>query len=175
MKQISLKKLIISGIFLSLCIILPYFTGHIPQIGKALSPMHIPVLICGFICGAPYGCLIGFLAPFLGYMINGMPPIMPTGLSMAFEIATYGAISGFLYHRLPKKAICLYVVLILSMIAGRVVWGIASLFLFQLQGKAFTFELFLSGAFFNAIPGIVCHILIIPPIVIALRKSHIIK
>ena len=26
------------------------FTGQIPQIGSALSPMHIPVLLSGFFC-----------------------------------------------------------------------------------------------------------------------------
>ncbi len=172
MKQIPLKKLVFSGVFLALCIILPYFTGHIPQIGSALSPMHIPVLICGFICGAPYAALIGFIAPILGYFINGMPPLMPIGLSMAFEMATYGIASGLLHTILPKKSIYLYVSLILSMLVGRAVWGIASVILFSLQGKAFTFQLFLSGAFINAIPGIICHILIIPPLVIGIKKSH---
>ena len=30
---------------------LPFLTGQIPQIGAMLSPMHIPVLLCGFLCG----------------------------------------------------------------------------------------------------------------------------
>ena len=45
------KRLVLAGMFLALCLVLPFLTGQIPEIGSALSPMHIPVLICGFVCG----------------------------------------------------------------------------------------------------------------------------
>ena len=51
----NLKKLVLSGMFLALGIVLPFVTGQIPQIGSMLCPMHIPVLLCGFICGWQYG------------------------------------------------------------------------------------------------------------------------
>lgn len=57
-------RLTISAMFLAIGLVLPFFTGQIPQIGKMLLPMHIPVLLCGFICGAPYGLAIGFILPF---------------------------------------------------------------------------------------------------------------
>ena len=58
-----------------------------------------------------------------------------------------------------------------SMLAGRVVWGIARLILAGLSGSSFTWALFLAGAFTNAIPGIILHIVLIPVIVMALERA----
>ena len=150
---------------------LTFLTGQIPQIGNALSPMHIPVLMCGLICGWQYGLAVGFAAPLLRFLLFGMPPIMPTGLAMMFELAAYGAFSGLLLQFLPKKLYCLYASLIGAMLGGRIVWGIARFVLGQIVGPAFTFPLFVSGAFVSAVPGIVCHILLIPPVVIGVRRA----
>ena len=40
------KKLVWAAVFLALGLILPFFTGQIPEIGNKLLPMHIPVLLC---------------------------------------------------------------------------------------------------------------------------------
>lgn len=167
------KKLTFAAICLALCLVLPFLTGQIPQIGSMLSPMHIPVLLCGLLCGAPYGALVGFIAPPLRYLLFGMPPIMPTGLAMAFEMAAYGFAAGMLVKLLRKNTAGLYLSLIGAMLIGRVVWGIVSFFLYGMLGNTFTLEAFFAGAFINAVPAIILHILIIPPIVLALRKSHV--
>lgn len=166
-----IKKLVFSGVCLAMCMILPLFTGQIPEIGSVLSPMHIPVLICGFICGWPYGLAVGFVAPFLRFMIFAMPPILPVGTAMAFELAAYGLISGMLYKLTPKKNIYLYFTLIISMFAGRVVWGIAMLIISAIIRSEFTWAIFISGAFTKAVPGIIVHIVLIPIVVIALKKA----
>lgn len=169
----TLKKLITSGVCLALCLLLPFLTGQIPQIGSMLSPMHIPVLICGLACGWPYGLIVGIIAPIFRSLLFGMPPLFPTATAMAFELAAYGAMSGLLYKMLPKKIIFLYTSLVGAMLFGRTIWGIAMIILMGITGSAFTFQAFLAGAFTNAIPGIICHILIIPPIVLGLRKARL--
>lgn len=172
-QNLSLKKVITSGVCLALCLLLPFFTGQIPQIGSMLSPMHIPVLICGLVCGWPYGLIIGLIAPVLRSFLFGMPPLFPTATAMAFELAAYGAMSGILYKLLPKKILFLYISLVGAMLFGRIIWGLANLILLGIGGSVFTFSAFLAGAFTNAIPGIICHILIIPPIVLGLKKAHL--
>ncbi|NMP36843.1 MAG: ECF transporter S component [Clostridiales bacterium] len=167
-------KLTMSAMFLALCMVLPLLTGQIPEIGKALSPMHIPVLICGFVCGWPYGLAVGFIAPLLRFLIFGMPPIFPTGIAMAFELAAYGAMSGILYKVFPKKIQYIYVTLIASMLGGRVIWGIVRFIIAGLSGTKFPFEAFLTGAFVSAVPGIICHIALIPLIIIAMKKAKLI-
>ena len=102
MKKTATKKqiqnLVTAAMLMGVGIVLPIFTGQIPQIGNMLLPMHLPVLICGLICGWQYGGIIGFLLPLLRYMLFSAPP-MPNGIAMAFELAAYGAIAGFLYNR----------------------------------------------------------------------------
>ena len=124
-KQKSLRRLILAALFLALAFVLPFLTGQIPQIGSALCPMHIPALLCGFFCGPWYGLAVGAAAPLLRSLIYGMPPLMPTGIAMCFELAAYGFVAGLLYKLLPKKNGYIYVSLISAMLAGRVVWGIA--------------------------------------------------
>ncbi len=169
------KKITLSGVCLALCLVLPFLTGQIPEIGSVLSPMHIPVLLCGFLCGWQYGLVVGFIAPLLRFLLFQMPPIFPTGTAMAFELAAYGALTGLLYRRMPKKNINIYAVLISAMLLGRIVWGCAQLVLSGITKNSFTWQVFVSGAFIKAVPGIICHILIIPPIVIALKKAGLIE
>ena len=99
----AIKNLTASAICLTLYILLPFLTSQIPQIGNALSPMHIPVLLCGFICGPYYAAVVGATAPLLRFLIFGMPPIMPIGVAMCFELTVYGIIAGILYKMFPKK------------------------------------------------------------------------
>lgn len=171
-RSASIKKLVVAALCLALCLVLPFLTGQIPQIGSMLSPMHIPVLLCGFLCGWPYGLLVGAVAPLLRSAIFTMPPFY-AALAMAFEMAAYGAATGILYKLLPKKTVNIYVSLIASMVIGRVVWGCAQLALSGVTGNAFTWQLFIAGAVTNAIPGIICHIVLIPVIVIALKKARL--
>ena len=170
--KVSVKKLVFAALCLALCIVLPFLTGQIPQIGGMLSPMHIPVLLCGFLCGWPYALAVGLVAPLLRHLMFGMPPIL-TALVMTFELGAYGAFAGIFYQILPKKTSCIYVALLLAMLAGRVVYGVASFIILGVSGTAFTFQAFLSGAFLTAWPGILCHIIVIPLIVIALRKANL--
>ena len=162
--------MVLSALFLTLALVLPFLTGQIPQIGSALSPMHLPVLLCGFFCGPWYALIIGFIAPLLRFLLFGMPPIVPTGISMCFELATYGFVSGTLYRTLPKKKINIYVALIAAMISGRIVWGTVRVILFGLGKSEFGWAAFISGAFLNTIPGIIVQIILIPIIVMTLER-----
>ena len=175
MKNLSKEKMVSSAFFLALGLVLPFLTGQIPQVGSRLLPMHIPVLLCGFICGWPYGLAIGFITPVFRSVLFGMPPMFPTAVAMAFELALYGFICGILYKLLPKKIGYIYVSLITAMVGGRIVWGVVSLLLYGLAGNSFTFQMFLGGAFLNAIPGIIIQIVGIPLIILALQKANLIQ
>lgn len=171
-KSSNTRRLIYSGVCLALALVLPFLTGQIPQIGSMLSPMHIPVLLCGFLCGWSWGLAVGFISPILRYVLFHMPP-MPMGMAMAFELATYGAVSGILYKKFPKKMSFTYITLIIAMISGRIVWGAARFVIAGLTSSTFPFSAFIAGAVTNAIPGIICHIVLIPLIVIALEKAKL--
>ena len=176
MKQTT-KNITLSAMFLALGMVLPFLTGQIPQIGSMLLPMHIPVFLCGLICGWQYGAIIGFILPFLRYAAFGMPPLFPTGAAMSFELLTYGLVAGLLYSRSRWQCvIALYRSLILAMLAGRAVWGVAEIILLGLSGgEAFTWQLFMAGAFLNAVPGIVLQLVLIPAIMVALNRTGLVR
>lgn len=175
MNQKSIKKMLQVSLLLAIGMILPFFTAQVPSVGSKLLPMHIPVLLAGIICGWQYGLFIGFVLPLLRSTIFGMPPLFPIAIAMAFEMAMYGAVIGILYRIFPKKNIYIYISLIISMIAGRIVWGSVSMFLFGLNGSTFTWKLFVAGALVNALPGILIQIIIIPILVVALKKVNLIE
>lgn len=165
------RKIALSAMLLALSFVLPFFTGQIPEIGSMLCPMHIPVILCGFLCGAPWGILVGFVSPLFRSFILGMPPLFPTALAMAFELSAYGFFSGFLYKKLPTKNIYIYINLIISMVVGRIVWGIVTFILMGLSIEKFGFSVFFTGAVINAIPGIILQLILIPVLVIIIKKK----
>lgn len=168
------KKLIWAAFFVALGLILPFFTGQIPEIGNKLLPMHIPVLICGFVCGWKYGLLVGFITPLFRSMLFGMPPLL-TALGMAFELATYGCVTGVLYNRLVKSKARIYISLFAAMIIGRIVWGMASVVIYGVSGADFTWQIFLAGSLLNAIPGIILQIVTVPMLMLAFEKTGVVN
>lgn len=170
MKTNTLKKIILSAMFLALAYVLPFFTGNIPSIGKALCPMHIPVILCGFICGPFAGSVVGFIAPVLRSFTVGQPVFFPMGISMAFELAAYGLMSGILYRIFPKKKVYVFLSLFLTMLIGRFVWGAARLICVGLDTTKFNLSMFWAGAVASAIPGIIVQIIVIPVLVIVWEK-----
>ncbi|MBE5787642.1 MAG: ECF transporter S component [Clostridiales bacterium] len=160
-----------AAVSLALCLVLPFLTGQIPEIGSMLCPMHIPVLLCGFLCGPVWAGIVGAIAPLLRFTIFGMPPILPTGVAMCFELLTYGLLSGLLYRLLPKKPHFVYASLLIAMLCGRLVWGTARLIIAGLTPHGFSWALFLADGFTGAIPGIILQIILIPVLVIALQRA----
>ena len=171
MNSLKIRKMTYAAILLALAILMPRVAGLIPDIGKTLNLMHIPVLLCGFLCGWPWGLAVGFIAPLLRSVLFGMPPMFPGAVAMAFELAVYGGVAGFLYRKFPKTIPGIYASLLIAMIAGRVVWGIVRLILAGVTGKEFLFFASVADAFVTAIPGIIIQLVLIPVIVYALEKA----
>lgn len=156
------KKIVLSGLFLALGLLLPFITGQIPEIGNMLLPMHIPVLICGYVCGWQWGMVIGFLTPLLRSVLFGMPMMVPKAICMAFELMVYGMMSGLVYQRLRNKRWRIYISLLTAMVAGRMVWGLVALLVYGLLGIRFGVEIFFAEAILNALPGIFLQLILIP-------------
>ena len=164
--QPKYKQTVISGLLLAIGLVLPFLTAQVKEIGDSLLPLHFPVLICGLLCGPWYGLCIGLILPFMRSVLFAMPPVYPNAVWMACELATYGFVVGFLYHRFSKKTLGnLYVSLLAAMISGRIVWGIVKSILLGLSGKAFSMEAFMIGGFLDAILGIVLQLILIPIII----------
>lgn len=176
MNYSPLKKLILSAMFIAIGIVLPFFTGQIPKIGKMLLPMHLPVFFCGLICGWQYGLAVGLILPVMRSAMFTMPVMFPTAVAMSFELAAYGAVAGFLYNRSKWQCIiALYRSLVIAMIAGRLVWGCVQAVLLGISGSTFTFSAFIAGAFTAAVPGIILQLVFIPAVMVALDRTGLVR
>lgn len=168
----SIKKLAISAMFLGIGIILPFFTGQLEGIGNMLLPMHLPVFLCGLICGWKYGAGVGFTMPLIRSLIFTKPPLYPNAVVYAFELCTYGFVIGIVWMLSKEKNIkSIYASMLFSMLCGRIVWAAAKIVTMGIDGGRFTFAMFLSGAFLEAVPGIILQLVIIPAIMVALNRA----
>lgn len=166
-KKIDLRKMLLSAMFLAIAIILPFLTGQIRELGNALCPMHIPAMLCGIFCGPWWGALVGFIAPLLRSMLFSMPVIIPSGIAMAFELACYGIVVGFLY----RKKLNIYLTLLCAMLLGRIVSVGVRLALYGLGKSSFAWASVLATTFTNTIPGMIAQLIIIPLLVIAINRN----
>ena len=172
----KIKNITLSAMFVAIGLVLPMVTGNIPQVGNMLLPMHIPVFLAGLILGWQYGLAVGAMLPILRSFLFGMPPLYPIAIAMTFELATYGTVAGFLYkHSRWQCVISLYRSLITAMIAGRIIWGSAEFILLGVAGNTFTWKAFITGAFLNAIPGIIIQLTLIPVLMVTFNKTGMVK
>ena len=166
------KKMTLAAVCIALCVVLPIAFHSIPDAGSVFLPMHIPVLICGMICGWPYGFICGLMGPLLSSLLTGMPPAayLPP---MMVECGVYGMTTGLVlkYVRTGKTYGDLYIALVIAMVAGRVVSGIAKALIFS-PGMALS--VWITSSFVTALPGIVIQLVLLPMVVSTLMKARVI-
>ncbi len=166
------QKVVYAAMFFAIGMVLPLITAQIKEIGDSLLPLHLTVMLCSIICGWKYGLIVGFILPLLRSVIFSMPSIYPNAVWIATELATYGFFMGFLYNKFFKKQIWwLYCSMLITMIAGRIVWGVTKAFLLGLRGEMFTFSGFIIGGFIDALPGIVIQLILIPTIIAIMNRK----
>lgn len=172
-KPSSTLTLSIAAVCVALCVVLPLAFHAIPNGGNIFSPMHIPVLLCGLVCGWPLGLACGLLGPALSSLLTGMPPqaFLPP---MMVELAVYGLMTGLLMRlvRTGKSYPDVVISLVVAMVLGRVVAGLARAWLFA-PGQL-SMAMWASSYFVKSLPGIVIHLLLIPVILMALWKARLI-
>lgn len=168
-----IKKTVITAVCIALCVVLPMAFHFIPNSGTVLSPMHIPVLLCGLVCGWAFGLAAGLLGPLVSSLLTGMPPAPYLG-PMMVELAVYGLVTGLMLKlvKTGKLYVDLYISLVTAMLVGRVIAGLARGFLFA-PGQ-FTLQLWATGYFVTSLPGVLVHLAIIPSLVVALEKARLI-
>ncbi len=172
-ENIKLKKLILTAMLIAVGMVLPFLTGQIPQIGKMLLPMHIPILLCGMLCGTYYGYTAGLVLPILRSLCFGQPAMFPTAVAMSVELAVYGLTAGLVFTLIKKKNILnVYISLISAMLLGRVISGMAKVVLYGTEGSPYTMEMFVAGSFANALPGIILQLIAIPAVMGVLFKIN---
>lgn len=171
MHKNTIRQITIAGLFIAIGLILP-MAFHVLGPGTTFLPMHIPVLMAGFSLGLPMALLVGILTPILSSLLTGMPLIFPVLPFMILELGTYALGTSFLYRTLKWNV---YVSLLVTMVLGRIaamgaVWVLVNYTTAKLPNP----WVFITGAITAGIPGIFIQLILIPPIVIMLRKRNLI-
>lgn len=159
-----------SALYLALAVLLPIGFHAFGMGGRVFLPMHIPVLLAGFLVGPQAGILVGLLAPGLSHLLTGMPPTYAVPL-MSLELPMYGLVAGLAYRRLRLN---LYLSLIVAMLVGRLMFGLGLFVLGMFMDLPYTAAVFFStgGAVWSGLPGIIAQIVIVPLIVAAVRRRE---
>lgn len=163
------KELTIASMSLALGIILPQAFHMVPNAGNVFLPMHIPVLICAFLVSPLYAFLVGLLCPIVSHFVFQMPPTIMLG-QMIVELSTYSLAASILSRIITLKNNYLktYLILILSMIVGRIAYGLMNYFFFK--AGEYSLSIWLTSAFISSLPGILIQLIVVPIIVINAMK-----
>ncbi len=170
MPQSRVRFLTLTALMVAVGILLP-ITFHAFSLGQAFLPMHIPILLAGFLIGPWAGLIAGLLTPILSALLTGMPPLAPAPVAqmMCFELATYGLISGLVYRKLGLGALPS---LLLAMLGGRLVYGFLGAMVLPLFGLTRIPLLYpLTAGLVVSIPGVIVQILCVPAIVAAVERN----
>ena len=159
-----------SALYLALAVLLPIGFHAFGMGGRVFLPMHIPVLLAGFLVGPQAGILVGLSAPLLSHLLTGMPPTYAVPL-MSLELPLYGLVAGLTYRWLKLN---LYLSLIAAMVAGRLMFGLGLFVLGMFMDLPYTAAVFFStgGAIWSGLPGIIVQIASVPLIVAAVRRRE---
>lgn len=165
-------ELVISALCVAQGVVLPVAFHGIPNAGSILLPMHIPVLLCGLLCGPAYGLACGILTPLMSSLITTMPP-MAMLPSMICELAVYGFVAGLLILlvRTGSQVANVYISLVGAMLVGRVVYGAVNALIFR--AGEYSMQMWLTASFVTALPGIVIQLVLLPLVVLALRRAKL--
>ncbi len=168
-RKLGAKELVLAALFTAAGVILPIVFHWFGMAGFIFLPMHIPVLLCGYICGSRYGAACGVLVTVLSSLFTGMPPMYPIGVTMIFELLAYGALAGYTYKLWKSKPWGIFASLISTMIGGRIVLALVNWALWGMFGFNITAEAFLMGTFVTALPGIIIQLIAVPVIMLTIK------
>ncbi|MEW6051911.1 MAG: ECF transporter S component [Candidatus Zixiibacteriota bacterium] len=159
-----------SALYLALAILLPLAFHALGIGGRVFLPMHLPVLLAGFLVGPGSGVVVGLIAPGLSFLLTGMPPTYAVPL-MSLELPMYGLVAGITYRRLHLN---IYIALVLAMIVGRIMFGLGLFVLGMFMELPYSAATFFStgGAIVTGLPGIAVQLVLIPIIVAGLNRHR---
>ena len=163
------KRILLAVIMLAITVVVPSILPQHHIFGKMLQPMHAPVLLSAYIVGGPLAMVIGAAAPLIRHAMVGMPA-MSVAIPMCFELATYGIVTGIIYKFSSHRGRSIVKSLIAGMVAGRIVWGVATVVM-----NSTPMATVLTEGFVNAVPGIVLQMFLVPLVIYGLKKIHKIK
>lgn len=165
----NIKKMVLSSVFIAIGLVLPGVFHLLGQAGTVFLPMHLPVLLAGFLLGGHYGFVVGSLTPILSSFLTGMPPLFPVLPFMIIELAMYGWLAGTFNHNCKWS---FWPTLAISLVGGRLVAAVAAWLAIQFLGFKMDPWVYVTGAVAVGLPGIILQIVVLPFLVRQLKHFN---
>lgn len=96
-----MKEVLVASLFAALGVVTPILF-HLIGLGRVFLPMHLPILIVGFLVSPVIATAAGFVTPWVSSFLTGMPPL-PTAVLMSIELPVLAAVASICYRTLSKK------------------------------------------------------------------------
>jgi niacin transporter len=166
------RRLTWIAVFVALGVLLPMVFHMVggPGLGRVFLPMHLPVLLAGFLLGGGPGMLVGAVTPLFSSVLTGMPPLMPpVAQMMVWELAIYGLLAGVSYRRLSMGV---YPSLLTALVGGRLVYGLMGWLVLPVFGFTRIRPLFpITTGVVTGAPGLVIQLLLVPAVVYLVERN----
>ena len=142
-----------------------------PQGGMKWLPMYLPVLVAGCLLGPVWGLSVGILSPIVSFIITyafGNPmPILARLPYMIIELAVFAGVSGLFSKKIVDNKWWAFLAVLLSAIAGRVVFLLITLAFESVGGLSFAI---VWTQVKSGLLGLLVQWAIVPVIIIGLKK-----
>lgn len=171
MKKNSTRQMVSAAMILAMGVLLPMIFHVFGLAGAIFLPMHIPVLIGGFLLTPVMALFLGVLTPLLSSLITGMPVLFPIAIVMIFELSIYGLVFSIMTGKYKLNII---MSLFIAMGLGRISAALSVHIMVLLFGIKMNPFIYIKGAIITGIPGIVIQIILVPMIIKAIKSYKIV-
>lgn len=159
------RNLTFSAMLLAVGILLPQLFHMLGNLGTVLLPMHLGVLLAGYLLPPGWCLALGLLTPLVSSVLSGMPPF-PLNYLISVELAVLGVSLSLLHRRgwSDRKR------LIVAMLLARSVRILATWIVAQALSFPFNLWGLMSLIFVAGLPGILIQIFWLPPLARRIRN-----
>lgn len=170
--EIDFKQMIWSGILIVTGIILALVFNSF-GLAHTFLPLHIPIMLGGFILAWPYAILVALITPILSTIVVSAPHFAYLWYMLP-ELITYALVINIMFAKNSKAPFLkrIYLPLSIAIIVGKLS---ASLFQAILIANNKSFVDFFSSVLVMGIPGIILQLVLIPLVLYILSKANLIE
>lgn len=162
----KINEMIKCSALIGIGVLMPIILHLFGAAGPVFLPMHIPVIVGGFVLSAPYAAIVAIVTPIVSSLLTGMPPVYPILPIMVIELTCYAIVVNVAYNKLKISA---PLSLLMSLILGRIGAGVMVAVLVLTMELNLDPIMFVKSAIITGIPGLIVQVIVIPRIVKALN------
>jgi len=162
------RELSLAGLLGALALLLPIGFHALGWAGKVFLPMHLPIVVAGFVVGPPTAAGLGLIVPLLSAALTGMPPLAPPiAPLMSLELVAKATLASVLYRtlRLP-----IWLVLPIALLVDWAVLALAAVVaasFFAIQAEPLRY---VWGVILLSVPGTLVQLAVVPLAVAAIER-----